>query len=219
MNKSCIFFVLVALFSFQLFATAQVIFGPIDNPTNGNRYFLLQESSWTDAQQQANDLDGNLATVNDEDENRWLIDIFGNVNDVPRNLWIGYTDQQNEGEFVWASGEQSDFENWDEGEPNQTGNGEDYTHIIVDPININLEIEKWNDVPNLVTNGLRYAGVVEINVFRGDVNRDGMIDLLDVQPFVDLLTSGEFQLEADINLDGVVDLLDVGPFIELLTGI
>jgi hypothetical protein len=52
----------------------------------------------------------------------------------------------------------------------------------------------------------------------GDVNRDGLVNLLDVQPFVDLLTSGGFQAEADINQDGVVNLLDVDPMVALLTG-
>ncbi len=52
----------------------------------------------------------------------------------------------------------------------------------------------------------------------GDVNRDGVVNLLDVQPFVALLTSGQFQLEADINGDGLVNLLDVNGFIDLLTG-
>ena len=51
----------------------------------------------------------------------------------------------------------------------------------------------------------------------GDVNMDGIIDLLDVAPFVGAITSG-FVCEADINEDGVVDLLDVGPFVEILTG-
>ena len=52
----------------------------------------------------------------------------------------------------------------------------------------------------------------------GDVNCDGFVDLLDVQPFVDLLTGGGFNSKADINQDGVVDLLDVGPFVDILTG-
>ena len=52
----------------------------------------------------------------------------------------------------------------------------------------------------------------------GDVNLDGVVNLLDVQPFVDLLTSGGYQADADINQDGVVDLLDVLPFVDLLTG-
>ena len=52
----------------------------------------------------------------------------------------------------------------------------------------------------------------------GDVNGDGVVDLLDVVPFVDLLISGEFACEADIDGNGVVDLLDVTPFVAVLTG-
>ena len=56
------------------------------------------------------------------------------------------------------------------------------------------------------------------NVLLGDVNCDGVVDLLDVQPFVALITGGGFSVKADINMDGVVDLLDVAPFVDLLTG-
>ena len=56
------------------------------------------------------------------------------------------------------------------------------------------------------------------SVLLGDVNLDGEINLLDVAPFVDLLTQGNFLPEADVNQDGVVDLLDVAPFVDLLTG-
>ena len=52
----------------------------------------------------------------------------------------------------------------------------------------------------------------------GDINCDGAVDLLDVSPFVDALSGGEFVAKADINLDGAVNLLDVSPFIELLSG-
>jgi hypothetical protein len=41
---------------------------------------------------------------------------------------------------------------------------------------------------------------------------------LDVDPFVDLITTGMFQDEADINLDGMVNLLDVEPFVSILAG-
>ena len=52
----------------------------------------------------------------------------------------------------------------------------------------------------------------------GDINCDGAVDLLDVSPFVDALSSSDFVAKADINQDGVVNLLDVSPFIELLSG-
>lgn len=52
----------------------------------------------------------------------------------------------------------------------------------------------------------------------GDVNCDGVIDLLDVGPFVNAITGGVFEAKADINQDGVVSLLDVQPFVDLLAG-
>ena len=56
------------------------------------------------------------------------------------------------------------------------------------------------------------------NFLLGDVNMDGMVNLLDVAPFVDILVGGGFSCEADANQDGVVDLLDVAPFIALISG-
>lgn len=55
-------------------------------------------------------------------------------------------------------------------------------------------------------------------VLLGDVNMDGSVDLLDVQPFVELVSTGGFLAEGDINEDGFVDLLDVQPFVQLLSG-
>lgn len=52
----------------------------------------------------------------------------------------------------------------------------------------------------------------------GDINCDGVVSLLDVAPFVALLSSGKFLDKADINGDGVVDVLDIEPFVSLLTG-
>ena len=52
----------------------------------------------------------------------------------------------------------------------------------------------------------------------GDVNCDGMINLLDIEPFVDLLSTGGFDPKADINQDGFVNLLDIEGFVALLSG-
>lgn len=57
-----------------------------------------------------------------------------------------------------------------------------------------------------------------ISFILGDVNQDGDVNLLDVGPFVDLLSNGGFLPEADINGDDTVDLLDVAPFVDLLSG-
>ena len=52
----------------------------------------------------------------------------------------------------------------------------------------------------------------------GDINCDGEVNLLDVAPFVALITEGGFNAKADINGDGMVNLLDVSPFVALLSG-
>ena len=100
---------------------------------------------------------------------------------------------------------------------------------IDDPATI-VDFESFNFVNLSIAGGYVYL-LVEIEVpgllfgnafFRipvftpGDVNGDGLVNLLDVPPFVELLSSTQYQVEADINRDGIVNLLDVGPFIELL---
>jgi hypothetical protein len=52
----------------------------------------------------------------------------------------------------------------------------------------------------------------------GDVNLDGVINGLDVDPFVGLVTGGTFQAEGDMNEDGVVNGLDVDPFVAAVVG-
>ena len=51
----------------------------------------------------------------------------------------------------------------------------------------------------------------------GDVNLDGMINFLDISPFIGVLSMPEFQAEADINEDGEVNFSDISPFIILLS--
>ena len=55
-------------------------------------------------------------------------------------------------------------------------------------------------------------------VLFGDVNLDGLINLLDVGPFVSLINTGQFQIEGDLNQDGVVNVGDVAPFVVILSG-
>ena len=53
---------------------------------------------------------------------------------------------------------------------------------------------------------------------RGDVNLDGLVNFLDIAPFISRLTEMENQPEADVNEDGIVNFLDISPFIGILTG-
>ena len=55
-------------------------------------------------------------------------------------------------------------------------------------------------------------------VLLGDVNRDGEVNLLDIDPFIEILSGGLYSVEADVNEDGTVNLLDVDIFILILSG-
>ena len=56
-------------------------------------------------------------------------------------------------------------------------------------------------------------------VLLGDCNQDGVVDFLDINPFIEILTNGSFLQQADCNQDGEVDFLDIVPFVDILTGV
>lgn len=56
------------------------------------------------------------------------------------------------------------------------------------------------------------------NVLKGDVNLDGSVTFLDIQPFINVLASNGNQAEADCSCDGSVTFLDIQPFINILAG-
>ncbi|MBE7501478.1 MAG: immunoglobulin domain-containing protein [Verrucomicrobiales bacterium] len=140
-----------------------ILAGPFVYPGNGHVYYLLQPSSWKDAESKAESFGGTLAIVNDAAEDEWIYATFGMyVGGVPTDLWIGLTDEASEGTWVWVNGELPSYTNWDleNGEPNDAG-GEDYAHIWGGPLTLPraARSSRWNDYPN--EPGPTY-GVVEI---------------------------------------------------------
>ena len=74
----------------------------------------------------------------------------------------------------------------------------------------------FSDTSAAIYTDLGYATATDILL--GDLNCDGQINLLDVQPFVMQLSVAIFSAKADINGDGFFNLLDVQPFVDLLAG-
>jgi hypothetical protein len=52
----------------------------------------------------------------------------------------------------------------------------------------------------------------------GDCNQDCLVDMLDITPFIGILSTNSFLTEADCNQDGVVNFLDISPFAAILSG-
>jgi hypothetical protein len=129
----------------------------VANQANGHTYVLLEAAAWSDSEAEALSLGGHLVTINDEEENQFVVERFSWYGRFPRTLWIGYTDQEAEGVWVWV-GDDSTFTRWTPGEPNNLDGTEHWGHIWPpeDP-----RFPNWNDVPDAVDSFPLY-GVVEI---------------------------------------------------------
>jgi len=108
---------------------AIVIGGPIINPANGHRYYLLSPDDWPTSQAVATAIGGSLATIDNAAEQVWVFNTFSEFGGVVRNLWIGLTDQAVEGAFVWADGSNSTYRNWGVGSPDSFGE-EDFAFML-----------------------------------------------------------------------------------------
>merc|ERR1719230_1609671 len=57
-----------------------------------------------------------------------------------QEAWLGFTDTSSEGSFEWYDGCNSTYTNWNGGEPNDWGGGEDYSLMNWDGSG------GWNDI-------------------------------------------------------------------------
>ena len=64
------------------------------------------------------------------------------------------------------------------------------------------------------------ADIIHNIPLRGDVNRDEVVNFLDIAEFIVRLSISPngFRAEADLNVDGVTNFLDISPFIQVLAG-
>lgn len=139
---------------------ASVLAGPVTNQVNGHLYYLLTPSSWTDAEAEAVALGGHLATINDEQENQWIAELFGEVGDVSRALWIGLRDADNQGVYTWVSGEPLDFQFWWPGEPTDPTGQWNYVYITWPSVTRFGRWRPWENSEH--RQGLPISGVVEV---------------------------------------------------------
>ena len=104
---------------------------------NGNDFYISDTSFTPDvAFTNAVAEGGFVATIDDAAENQFIVD-FLTAEGIGVVL-IGYNDLATEGTFEWQSGSTSTFTSWDTGQPDDAGDGEDYTELTAAGI--------WNDI-------------------------------------------------------------------------
>ena len=101
---------------------------------NGHYYALFStEKLWEDANAFCETYGGHLATVTDADEQNFMQSMVENFGGT---CWLGGSDYDSEGTWVWSTGEEWNYTNWASGEPNNSGN-QDYLAMFTSG--------KWDD--------------------------------------------------------------------------
>jgi hypothetical protein len=131
---------------------------PIENPANGHYYEWVvsqaapgQGTTWEMARAEAesrsfNGWTGYLVTITDAEEDAFLIENF--PIGAQGEIWLGGSDEGQEGDWYWITGEAWGYENWAPGEPNNIGDDSvlsseenclEYRNWYPTP--------QWNDLP------------------------------------------------------------------------
>jgi len=161
---------LVSSFLFAALLSSSALAAPLLNPANGHYYDVITPPagiSWTAANAAAQSsiflgASGHLATFSSQSEFDFVTFHF------PTNFtWIGFTDQINEGQFLWVTNEPVTYTRWLLNEPNNSadGNGEDYAFYQQGTLDVQAtQGWGWNDyqdVPQIIGEGIPIGYAIE----------------------------------------------------------
>ena len=121
---------------------------PFRNPDNAHYYQLIVNSDITSTAAKTaaqnstvNGANGTLVTIPSASEIDFVDNLIG---DYAFKLWIGLTDKDTEGVYVWVTCETSSNTNWNTTQPDNHNN-EDYDEF-------SSSNGKWNDLPDNYSN-------------------------------------------------------------------
>ena len=109
----------------------------------GKRYKAFpEELTWHGARLQCEEMGGRLAVVRGEAENRFVTSLL-----TAKGLgaaWLGATDEQVEGRWVWVDETEMQYQNWGPDQPTNRSTWGSAEHYLL----LESTAGTWNDVPN-----------------------------------------------------------------------
>ena len=114
----------------------------VNSWSNGYSYFnghtfqyFSTTKTWQDAKSYCENLGGHLATSTSEEKNDFLTSIANN-----NTVWLGGTDEEQEGTWKWITGEEWNYTNWKSNEPDNANDNQHYAGL--------LNNKTWRDYAN-----------------------------------------------------------------------
>jgi len=112
----------------------------------GNRFYKLEEKvlSWHEAKEFCELRGGRLAVIDTADKMAFVQQLArssGITFDAMDGIWIGATDEGNEGIWKWVDGSSITYAKWGKGQPNNKGSAEHYAMIWTNDWS-------WSDQPD-----------------------------------------------------------------------
>ena len=106
-----------------------------------NAYLVCSDraATWDEAEAFCEELGAGLVIVDDEEENDYLT-LLG-----VHNHWLGLSDVETEDEWLWVDGEEADYTNWAENQPDNAGAGENCAAIWNGLVGEEQIVGEWND--------------------------------------------------------------------------
>lgn len=141
------------------------------------------------------------AFVEDDEVTLWIANPGGALNDLPVNLISGELDEIVDGKYYLAP----------DGDNNLLASDIVPLTIASGPTSFTIDFIAAQSIAVVTFN------LADDTVLPGDINLDGFVNFLDISPFISLLFSGVYQIEADLDQSGTVGFQDISGFIFALS--
>lgn len=110
----------------------------VAEPTDGHKYEIFHDTlTWEEAKAACEAKGGHLATITSQEEQK----LIESLNTQKSKLWIGGC-KNSAGQWCWVTGEPWTYENWGDGEPNNSSN------VVAGESCVAMWPVKWNDLAN-----------------------------------------------------------------------
>ena len=127
----------------------------------GHAYELSsQKKNWQMAKRDANKRDGHLVVINSPEEQKFIEKILADAEkteNFSEPVWIGFTDEETEGDWKWVNGDKVTFTFWPPQQPSNTNGITPENYAVLWPrkeTQFTCDKYQWNDVAG--DNKLRY---------------------------------------------------------------